>query len=521
MSSRTADKIIHDALATDFVSSSGPKVTVQIGDQGPQYKLPKNVLRQQSHYFKAILNDPLQESNTQTTILQEFEGNVSVASFGLLVQWMFVGMVIFPSLDTPEEEVSLAIEFARLADMCGVAGTEPTAVWQIKRAILRHPASTPQTFHSFGALRDKDSNTYCLTPEHLELAAELPENHPVRKILADASIEGYIRRSGPSKAKFWNEMLTIPSYGVDVLRQTHEALRTVRIIFLEGNKVLFQDPITGIDSPPESKDPQIYNRMSSNPKKQTGQKEAGELPSSIAIRDFATSNPPESKDPRITFIIGKSGRKYTVSKRILVANSKYFSRMSDEGQLEEGREGTKLDDIDGVLSQPSFEMLLRYIYTGKTKVPAGLAADQKISLLLELVRLGEMCAVTGLVQMDKFAAYKIRQIILENPGPKDNRHHFDRSPDTNTFCISSQHIASAMVLPKGHPVRRVLVSATVEGYIRGRTPKFAREITEIDGFAADLLAQVKRTLLNGRTILGSEGVFQFTDPLSDTLVYHS
>ncbi|KAF4627323.1 hypothetical protein G7Y89_g10834 [Cudoniella acicularis] len=29
---------------------------------------------------------------------------------------------------------------------------------------------------------------------------------------------------------------------------------------------------------------------------------------------------------------------------------------------------------------------------------------------------------------------------------------------------------------EGHPVRRVLASTTVEGYIRRRTPKFAREI---------------------------------------------
>lgn len=55
--------------------------------------------------------------------LKEEEDIVSTRSFELLVQWLYVGRVIFDELPL-EETVTTTIEFVRLADMCKVTGME-------------------------------------------------------------------------------------------------------------------------------------------------------------------------------------------------------------------------------------------------------------------------------------------------------------------------------------------------------------------------------------------------------------
>jgi hypothetical protein len=115
--------------------------------------------------------------------------------------------------------------------------------------------------------------------------------------------------------------------------------------------------------------------------------------------------------------------------------------------------------------------------------------------------------------METQMAQKIQAIILVNPAPNTSLVEQGRDPDTNTYSLIPQHITSAFLLPNGHPVRRVLATAAVEGYLRSDKPKFLKEIREIPSFAVDLLMEVKETL---KTATSREfGVsFSFTDPLS-------
>jgi len=46
----------------------------------------------------------------------------------------------------------------------------------------------------------------------------------------------------------------------------------------------------------------------------------------------------------------------------------------------------------------------------------------------------------------------------------------------------------------GYPVRRVLASAAVEGYLQDDNHKFLRETQDVPDFAADLLREVKVAL---------------------------
>jgi hypothetical protein len=87
----------------------------------------------------------------------------------------------------------------------------------------------------------------------------------------------------------------------------------------------------------------------------------------------------------------------------------------------------------------------------------------------------------------------IRAIILANPAPLDPEW-FGRAPDTNTYCLTSQHITSAVALPKGHPVRAILAAATVEGYLREHNYKFEREASTVPEFCVDLLKAVRATI---------------------------
>jgi hypothetical protein len=88
-------------------------------------------------------------------------------------------------------------------------------------------------------------------------------------------------------------------------------------------------------------------------------------------------------------------------------------------------------------------------------------------------------------------AERIKAIILAT---RPRETVFATSPDPNTYCLTSQHIELAALLPKGHAVRSILASAAVKGYLCNDRHKFWREAHENVDFAIDLLEEVKSTL---------------------------
>lgn len=85
----------------------------------------------QSPYFAAMFEGPFKEGGEQSTTLEEMDGVVSTQSFQMLVQWVCLGRVVFGE-STPEEAITTAIEFARLADMCHITGMESLMAEHIK-----------------------------------------------------------------------------------------------------------------------------------------------------------------------------------------------------------------------------------------------------------------------------------------------------------------------------------------------------------------------------------------------------
>jgi predicted Zn-dependent protease len=85
-------------------------------------------------------------------------------------------------------------------------------------------------------------------------------------------------------------------------------------------------------------------------------------------------------------------------------------------------------------------------------------------------------------------AEHIKALILTNSPP--NEYEFD----LNTELINSEHIVSAVHLPEGHEVRKILAATSVKGYLKKDKYKFEKETKEILGFSSNLLKEVKNAL---------------------------
>ena len=88
---------------------SDPYVIIRIGSASYEYKLSKALLCKQSLYFAATFEGQFQEGEQQSTTLVEIDGVVSARSFKLLVQWVYLGRVIFGEL-APGEAITATIE---------------------------------------------------------------------------------------------------------------------------------------------------------------------------------------------------------------------------------------------------------------------------------------------------------------------------------------------------------------------------------------------------------------------------
>lgn len=88
-----------------------------------KYTVSKRLLCEESPYFSAMFEGEFSEGQQQTATLEELEGVVSVRSLEALLQWLYLRKVKF-NLEDPGDQLSAAIEFARLADMRNITGME-------------------------------------------------------------------------------------------------------------------------------------------------------------------------------------------------------------------------------------------------------------------------------------------------------------------------------------------------------------------------------------------------------------
>ncbi|TVY26289.1 hypothetical protein LHYA1_G005796 [Lachnellula hyalina] len=221
MASVKSEERLLDATFNDFATLllslySGPQVTIRIGSESHEYKLPKALLCKQSSYFEAMFEGPFKEGK----------------DFEVLVQWICLGRVVFREC-APDIDITTAIEFARLADMCCITGIESMMAEHIKAVILTNPAPEDRQYEGW---RAPDTHAHCLTSEHIISAVALPEGHPVRAILAAATVEGYL---GQRMYKFEKEASSVPEFAFDLLKALRTTTETIR-----GKPTTFEDPIS-------------------------------------------------------------------------------------------------------------------------------------------------------------------------------------------------------------------------------------------------------------------------------------
>lgn len=167
-----------------------------------------------------------------------------------------------------------------------------------------------------------------------------------------------------------------------------------------------------------------------------------------------------------------------------------------EGDFIESKEQIiSFEQLDGVVSKRSVEGLLQWVYHGKVHFDIEKHEDQ-VSAAIELARLADMCNIRDLeAQM----AECIKAILISDPMPLSRADKLTRRikvGERDTHAITSQHIFSARYLPQGHAVRRIIATASVEGFFRWKDYKFAREARQCPTFAADLLEEVGLALDN-------------------------
>ena len=177
-----------------------------------------------------------QEGEQQSTTLEEIEGVVSVQSFEMIIQWLYLGRLSFGEF-TPEDAISAAVELLRFADMCGITGIEHDMVDKIKTVLLDNPP--PNNFW-----KHPDTNIHCLTSEHIFSAVKLPNGHPLRSLFAKAMVEGYLhRKHGDHRDfKFAKEIQEVPQLSVDLLKAVHHTLKRMSIKNLRASA---EDPFSG------------------------------------------------------------------------------------------------------------------------------------------------------------------------------------------------------------------------------------------------------------------------------------
>jgi hypothetical protein len=229
---------------------TGPRVTIRVGDTPDnEFHVSKEIICSQSPYFAKLLTaDHLTENLEIVVTVAEIEGIVSFKNMKTLIQWLYRGTVEF-GYSTPEEEISEILEFTRLAHMFGILqDVEKAMASRIREIILTALVgnSVKSNHPHLDILKPVEHNYGILAThiriEHTHTASELPRECGVRKVLAAASVEGYLRNFPPVP---WHGLGDTSSFTVDLMQQVKLALMTLQKAPPEGVGVIgyFRDPI--------------------------------------------------------------------------------------------------------------------------------------------------------------------------------------------------------------------------------------------------------------------------------------
>lgn len=180
-----------------------------------------------------MFDGPFREGKGQKATLEEGDG-LSVCTFEAFIQWLYAGEINFNAKDRSERILN-AIELARVGDMWTVPELEAPVAQYIKQIILSN--------------RSKGSNCNIdfISSEHIDSAYILPSEHPVRQVLAKASVEAFMLASS---FKLLDAALENPEFAADLIQEFDGPFRKFFSRLMEMctcnfRYKLFRDPFTG------------------------------------------------------------------------------------------------------------------------------------------------------------------------------------------------------------------------------------------------------------------------------------
>lgn len=222
--------LIDITIQSHLRGDDGPVVTVRINPAGAEFTFPKHLLANRSSYF-AEMFDGLSGEGNQTATLEEREGILSVQSFELLLAFLRRGKFTLPHTSI-EHDISALIELARFIDMCKITGADDLIAKMLRTIIFIMSNVGP------GPGVSTEANTKYLTSQHIRSAVHLPTGHPVRSVMAGASVMGYIYEKN---YKFIKETHEVPSFAADLLVEVRKTFAGVKID--EYFQLYVKDPI--------------------------------------------------------------------------------------------------------------------------------------------------------------------------------------------------------------------------------------------------------------------------------------
>ncbi|KAH6672560.1 hypothetical protein B0J14DRAFT_75838 [Halenospora varia] len=227
---------ITNAVCTDFMSTqlplySGSLVTISVGKDGPKHKVLKALICDKSPYFAAMFAEgAFKEGEDQEATLELVEGVVSETSLSMLIQWLYTGMVSMKECSTTEEAISHALEFARYADFAGLDAVGEVVAKYIRTAIITNYDNDGP---SYGRSR------YDIESQHIIFAFSLPKGHPIRRMLATACVQDYMRGR---ELELWKVIEQVPEFAVELSIVIREVLGTLTSD--RHCNITFKDPFT-------------------------------------------------------------------------------------------------------------------------------------------------------------------------------------------------------------------------------------------------------------------------------------
>lgn len=247
---------------------SSDVVTIRV--TGRDFRLPKDLLCYNSTYFNQTLNKSEQSTKLQNGVIEL--PNVSLETFELVVQWMYMSDIVLPSYWQIQRQAKG--EETQKKNGKEVSKPRNTSVDLTGSGLTTTPAELEQHFLShmvaitsyirfflvaykigllgpFDNVVSKVKSVICseirsLINVHIRMAfKELPRGHPVRKLFAQACVRSYMEhidiRPHRKEFRFRFEMTEIEGFAADLLYAVNETMR--KRVAGEGN--VYTDPLLG------------------------------------------------------------------------------------------------------------------------------------------------------------------------------------------------------------------------------------------------------------------------------------